>query len=67
MVLAEADEVDPQRVGEDRLLDDVADDVCMRGFGREVAEGVEAEFELHRVSVPRAAAAVPPAGDRAYG
>jgi hypothetical protein len=50
VVLADADEVDAQLVGEDGLLDDVADDLRVRerppvGAARDVAEGVEAELQ----------------------
>jgi hypothetical protein len=70
MMLAEADEIDTHCVGEDGLLDDVADDLRV-GLGisihpnGNVAEGVEAEFEKiaqgslfsfkMRVVAPRAA------------
>ncbi len=51
MMLADADEVDPDGIGEDGLLDDVADDLrlgqapAVRVDG-DVAEGVEPEFEM---------------------
>ena len=50
MVLADADGIDTDLVGENRLLDEIADDLggvqrlAVRSVG-DVAEGVEAEFE----------------------
>ena len=51
MVLTHADEVDADGVGQDSLLDDVADDPGLTGgtaVGPQghVPEGVDAEFEL---------------------
>jgi hypothetical protein len=51
VVLADAEEVEPELVGEDRLVDDVADDLGgrERPAGRvegDVAEGVETQLEL---------------------
>ena len=49
-MLADAEDVQADLVGQHRLLDDVAEDVCLRvkgavGRARDVAEGVDAEFE----------------------
>jgi len=44
---------DPQLVGEHRLLDDVPDHLRVRRAGSDVAESVEAELNLHRISVSR--------------
>ena len=50
-MLTKADGVDADLVGQDTFLDHVADDFGMRfqaaiGVGSDVAEGVEAEFDL---------------------
>ena len=50
-MLAKADGVDADLVGQNTFLDHVADDFGMRfeaavGVGSDVAEGVEAEFDL---------------------
>ena len=52
MVFTDAEEVEPEAVGEDALLDDVADHLggrraCASGAGH-VAEGVEAEMQIMR-------------------
>ena len=51
VMLADAEEVDAELVGEHGLLDHVADDLRLRqrlavGADGDVAEGVEAEFEI---------------------
>ena len=51
VVLADAEGVDAEFVGEDRLLDHVADDLRMRqkaavGVGGDVAERIQPEFEI---------------------
>ena len=52
-MLADAEEIDADLVGQDRLVDDVADNLRGRerlavGAGSNVAERVEAEFERMR-------------------
>ena len=64
-MLADADEVDADLVGEDRLFDEVADDLrrvqgfAVRAVG-DVAEGVEAEFELNSSASFYCGAGIPP-------
>lgn len=50
VMLAEADEVEAELVGEHRLVDDVADHLCVRkhragGVPGDVAKSVQSEFE----------------------
>ena len=50
-MIADADEIDAQLVGEDRLVDEIADDLGLRegstvGAKRDVAERVEPELEI---------------------
>ena len=56
MVLSNSEKVDADRIGEDRLVDDVADHLRMRqeaavGTGGDVAEGIQPKLEMlcHRV------------------
>src|SRR5947209_11449329 len=57
MMFADPDRIDTHLIGEDSLIDEIADDLrgvqrlSIRAIG-DVAEGVEAEFDrvLHRVS-----------------
>jgi hypothetical protein len=49
-MLPDAEEVDPQIVGKDRLVDHVADDLCLRQqlailTPGDIAEGIQTEFE----------------------
>ena len=57
VMLAKADGVDADLVGQNTFLDHVADDFGMPfeaaiGVGSDVAEGVEAEFDLLSLWVP---------------
>ena len=50
-MLADAESVDSQIVGKDRLFDDVAQHACLRqetavGIDRHVSEGIQAELEI---------------------
>ena len=53
VMLADPDEVDPQLVGEYRLLDDVPDHLRVGSAWGDVAERVEAKFDLHGASLSR--------------
>src|SRR5882757_10887433 len=53
MVFADAEKIDAQIVGENRLVDDVADDLSMRQqmaiiASRDVAKGIQPKFQTSR-------------------
>ena len=55
MVFTKPEEVDPDLISEDRLLDHVANDLVLRlqrpgGIEGHISEGVEGEFKGHPVA-----------------
>ena len=69
MMLADAEGIDADGVGQHAFLDHIADDCGMRfeaavGFGGDVAKGIEAEFDVlsHVLLISLSAGKVHPVG-----